>query len=426
MQMKPFILCVDDEQIIIDSLSNQLRNHFGDSVEVEVANSGLEALDVIEDYVIEQGRAPNLVISDQIMPRMKGDELLRVINERHPETVKVLLTGQADKDDVIKAVNKGNLFKYIEKPWDFDELIEIINEAFNYYSSYQTSSPTEMDSLVTLSLELEKEIRQKNEDVFKQKKAIESRDREVEASLRYMKQLQKTTMPQANDLQKIFTESFLLHKPLGDLGGDFYWIQEHNGLLYVCVADCTGHGIEGGLMTMVVNNALNTIVLKEGVSKPSDILCSLQKQLKEVISQGGVLSSMDGVRISICVIDKSRNELLFSGARNSLSYLHNGQMVTVKGDRDMIGGVGKHEGSYLTHIVDILPDMSFYMFSDGLVDQLGGEEFRKYSIPRLYSLLEKNSTESLQNQHKEILFDFVTWRGETPQVDDVLMLGFRI
>lgn len=425
MQIKPFILCVDDEHIIIDSLSNQLRNYFGNSVEVEVASSGIEALEVIEDYVIENGCAPNLVISDQIMPQMKGDELLRIINERHPETIKVLLTGQADKEDVIRAVNEGDLFKYVEKPWDFDELIEVIEKAFKRYSMHDKSS-SELDTLVTLSLSLEKEIRQKNEDVFKQKKAIESRDREVEASLRYMKQLQKTTMPQANDLKDIFKESFVLHKPLGDLGGDFYWIQESNGLLYVCVADCTGHGIEGGLMTMVVNNALNSIVLKNNISNPSDILFALQKQLQDVISQGGILSSMDGVRTSICVIDKKRNELLFSGARSNLSYIHKGNIVTVKGDRDMIGGVNKQEGSYITQVIEIDSEMSFYMFTDGLVDQLGGDEFRKYSTPRLYKLLEENSRESLQNQHKEVLFDFVTWRGETPQVDDVLMLGFRI
>ena len=425
MQTRPFILCVDDEHIIIDSLSNQLRNYFGDSVEIEVANSGMEALEVIEDFVLENGCAPNLVISDQIMPQMKGDELLSIINKRHPETVKVLLTGQADKDDVVKAINKGDLFKYIEKPWDFEELIEIIEQAFKRYATHKKSSK-ELDKLVTLSVQLEKEIREKNEDVFRKKKEIESRDREVEASLRYMKQLQKTTMPQSNDLKKIFTESFLLHKPLGDLGGDFYWIQEYRGLIFACVADCTGHGIEGGLMTMVVNNALNTIVLKENISNPSDILCALQSQLKEVISQGGILASMDGVRISICVINKQKKELMFSGARNNLTYIEKNKLITVKGDRDIIGGTNKHVGSYLTHIVDIKPNMSFYMFSDGLVDQLGGEDFRKYSIVRLYRMLEINCDEALQTQHKEILFDFETWRGDTPQVDDVLLVGFKL
>ncbi len=135
---KPLIVCVDDERIVLDSLHDQLFDFFDGDVIIEVAESGEEALAIFQDYFEDTGIVPQVIISDQLMPKMKGDELFSVLNEQYHETIKILLTGQAEKQDVVNAVNHGNLFRYIEKPWKETELVNAVNEALTTYFKRKT------------------------------------------------------------------------------------------------------------------------------------------------------------------------------------------------------------------------------------------------------------------------------------------------
>lgn len=122
------ILCVDDEKIVLDSLLDQFMVTFGDKFHYEVAESVQEAWEAI-DYMIEDGVEMVLVISDWLMPGVKGDKFLIEIHERYPQTVKILLTGQADEDAVKNAVDNANLYAYLKKPWNEKELLNRIEEA---------------------------------------------------------------------------------------------------------------------------------------------------------------------------------------------------------------------------------------------------------------------------------------------------------
>jgi signal transduction histidine kinase len=130
------ILCVDDETIILDSFTEQLRRNLGKTCEIEAAQSGEEALELIEELQGE-GLEIALVVSDQIMPGMKGDELLRKIHDLYPKTLKIMLTGEADAQALGKAVNEANLYRYIAKPWDETDLILTVKEALRSYSQEQ-------------------------------------------------------------------------------------------------------------------------------------------------------------------------------------------------------------------------------------------------------------------------------------------------
>lgn len=113
---KPVIICVDDEKIILDSLNRQLQRHFGDQYEYEFCESADEALELINQLNAE-GYSVIMVISDQIMPGMSGDQFLVEVQESHPKIIKILLTGQASLESAIRAINKANLYRYITKPW---------------------------------------------------------------------------------------------------------------------------------------------------------------------------------------------------------------------------------------------------------------------------------------------------------------------
>lgn len=125
---RPSILCVDDEKIVLTSLKEQLKRAFGQEFDIETVESGEEALEIFEDLLSEDVPVP-LIITDHIMPGMKGDELLIEIHQHHPDIRKVLLTGQADADAVGNAVNHAGLYRYIAKPWEQDDLILTTREA---------------------------------------------------------------------------------------------------------------------------------------------------------------------------------------------------------------------------------------------------------------------------------------------------------
>lgn len=130
---RPYILCVDDEKMILESLYHQLKDHFAGICIVEMAQGGEEALDLFNE-LISEGEEVAVVISDQIMPIMKGDELLIKIHLKRPEVVKILLTGQATTDALARAINHAELFRMVAKPWNKETIIAHIEDALKRYA----------------------------------------------------------------------------------------------------------------------------------------------------------------------------------------------------------------------------------------------------------------------------------------------------
>jgi CheY-like chemotaxis protein len=130
-QQELAVLCVDDEQVILTSLTEQIRGHFGKRFTYETALDGEEALEVL-DELSEEGVKTLVIVSDWLMPGMKGDELLIEIHKRFPKTVKVMLTGQADSEAVERAKREAELYGYLQKPWSRDELLGVIESGLKY------------------------------------------------------------------------------------------------------------------------------------------------------------------------------------------------------------------------------------------------------------------------------------------------------
>jgi len=129
---KGFIICVDDEESVVSTLKEQLAKYFGHTHEIEVATSGDEAWEIIQE-IISEGVSVEVVITDQVMPGLKGDELLEKVNQISPDTIKILLTGQAGLQDTIDAINKGGLNYFVEKPWNIEELYVHIERLIQKY-----------------------------------------------------------------------------------------------------------------------------------------------------------------------------------------------------------------------------------------------------------------------------------------------------
>lgn len=135
--MKPIIVCVDDEKVILDSLKTQLKSAFGVLYSYEIAESAVDALELIEE-LSDDGHSIVVIVSDWLMPGMRGDEFLIKIHHKFPEVIKIMLSGQADEDAVERAFTQANLYKCIKKPWSEDELVDGICAAMEQFSRLES------------------------------------------------------------------------------------------------------------------------------------------------------------------------------------------------------------------------------------------------------------------------------------------------
>ncbi len=414
---KPYIICIDDEQIVLTSLSGQLKNYFGDKIIIEAVESGEEALEVIAEYLDMHKQEPHLIISDQIMPSMTGDEVLAAINQEHPRAKKILLTGQADKHDLIKIINSTSLYRYIEKPWDKMDLNLTVREAIKAYEG-DLIVENQQKELISLNKHLENKVKERT-------RQLEEKNNEILAGIRYAKKIQDGILPDFESLHHWFEDSFLLHRPLDLLSGDFFWCSRVDNKLVISVVDCTGHGVPGALMSIVGNDLLNDIIMLQGITDPGQILNLLNDGVNRVLKQKDT-GLRDGMDMSLCVLDMESKQIHFSGAVNPLYYVKDENVHTLEANRWSIGDIRIANNHYETATLNMDEIDVLYMSTDGYFDQFGGDEDRKFSSRRFLQLIGENSSKPMLEQSSLLNSAIDNWKQEKNQIDDIMVLGIRL
>lgn len=267
-------------------------------------------------------------------------------------------------------------------------------------------------------------IEQKHEEVVHQKK-------EITDSINYARSIQESLIPIESHFNSHFKDSFVLFKPKDIVSGDFYWIYEKNNEIFYATADCTGHGVPGGFMTMLGLSFLDEIVEVKGVKTPSEILNLMRDKIISTLKQHGNFGeSKDGMDITVCCLDKNKLELHFASANNSLYIIKNaGQptqdLLICKADKQPCGFY--HEKKPFTNnIIKLEEGDRVYTFSDGFPDQFGGPNGKKYMHKQLKEVLMQNAHLSFNDQKNILNTSFETWRGKQDQVDDVLLIGVLV
>jgi len=453
---KQVILCVDDEIIILTGLKKQLKVEMGDNFMIETAESGDEALEVYEDLV-EDGYEVSVVISDYIMPGMKGDEFLQKMYQQDPSTINIMLTGQADLSAVGNAINNANLYRYITKPWDTQDFTLTVKEAvkkFNQDKHIETQNK-ELEELnaglekkvIERTHELEKannEISKTLELVSQQKEKIEKINTHITDSINYAGRIQKAVLPRCDYLNEILPQHFVIYKPRDIVSGDFYKASVRGNKFIFTAADCTGHGVPGAIMSMLGTSFLNKFFSTESVDTPDTILGKMRSTLKDSLQQTGEKGeSKDGMDLALCVVDMETLQMQFSGANISLFisrsksenveplkkhlFIENEGVILarIKADPQPIG-IHLKETNFTLYQEQLLPTDTLYMFSDGFQDQIGGEKGRKYMIKQLKDVLLTISQSSMKEQKLRLESEFSNWKGMAQsQTDDILVAGFR-
>jgi signal transduction histidine kinase len=184
------IICVDDEKFILTALRSQINRHFEGEFRIETAESASEALEIVEEMIANKEELP-LIISDQIMPGMKGDALLKLVHQQLPKTLTILLTGQADTVAIGNAVNHARLYRYIPKPWEETDMVLTIKEALK--SFYQDKKIEEKNTeLEELNKTLEEKIVQRTREVVHQKNEIETQNHRIQEQNQKLVELNAT------------------------------------------------------------------------------------------------------------------------------------------------------------------------------------------------------------------------------------------
>lgn len=270
-------------------------------------------------------------------------------------------------------------------------------------------------------------IEKQHEIAIRQINQIAEQNKKITDSIIYAQRIQHALFPPADLLKSVVSDYFIIFKPRDIVSGDFYWVDERNDLTYIVVADCTGHGVPGALMSMLGIAFLNEILNKTNSTHPNQILDLLRTKLIETLRQTGTFyNNSDGMDMAFCIIDKKNMKLSYAGANQPLYIVRDNILVKHKPDKMPIGISFDTILPFKEKIIDIKVSDMIYLTTDGILDQFGGLDNKKFLSMRFDRMLERISKLSLQEQKEAIVFEFEDWKGNLEQVDDILVMGVKI
>ncbi|MFC2104644.1 PP2C family protein-serine/threonine phosphatase [Bacteroidota bacterium] len=251
--------------------------------------------------------------------------------------------------------------------------------------------------------------------------------KQITDSIQYAKSLQTGLLTDQNTIRKILPNHFILYLPKDIVSGDFYWVKKVNDHIIIAAADCTGHGVPGAFMSVLGISLLNEIVRRKEITKTNQVLEVLRHELKEALNQSHEdYSYNNGMDIALCAINPKEKTMQYAGANAPMYIIRNEKLIEYKPTRNPIG-LTPIEIPFQNNEIEYEEGDVFYLFSDGLLDQFGGEEGKKYRTRRFkHMLLEiHNKPFEIQKDHLELSLKL--WMGNKyKQIDDILIFGFKL
>ena len=269
---------------------------------------------------------------------------------------------------------------------------------------------------------LEDKVSERTLEVTLKNEELAMKNKDITDSLKYAQRLQfAMLMPFIP-----FRDTFILFKPKAIVSGDFYWIHTADNLEFMAAVDCTGHGVPGAFMSFIGFNSLNKIVKDYKMVDPSDILEHLNMELTLSLHQQGDKGEInDGMDIALVCFNRKDQTLSYAGAFNPLYICREGKLIEYKADRFPIGRQTPANRKFTNHTIAIQPGDTLYIFSDGLADQVGGTDGKKFKSTRIKELLLSMQDLDMNAQKAMLENEMQKWMGNEEQIDDVLFIGRR-
>lgn len=322
---------------------------------------------------------------------------------------------------------EGKVIALVEADINFDEFTTLVNKRY--------ASEVVIAALVIILMafilipyarKLLAEDQKQKELALHQTLELAQKNKDIMASIRYALKIQTAIFPSDETFRKNEREIFVYHAPKDVVAGDFYWIERHENNLFFAVADCTGHGVPGAILSIVCINALNNAVELCASDETGVILDTTRRLIAKQIGTDENQMS-DGMDIALCRLNLDTNELSYSGAFNPIYIFEkNPQKMTVLSpDKQPVGNYVR-QVPFTSKSHQLQPGDMVYLFTDGYADQFGGEFGKKYNYKSFQKLLESLSNLSLNEQKKELRKAFIAWMKDHEQLDDVCVMGVKI
>ena len=267
-------------------------------------------------------------------------------------------------------------------------------------------------------------------DIKKAEKKIKLQNELINYSSNYAKNIQEAILPKQNILDNFFSNNFILYKPRDVISGDFYWFYKKGNKKYVVTADSTGHSVPGAFMSIIGQMLLNEVVNIENTENLEIILYKLNDKIIKTLNQEhhNIESQNDGMDLSIICYNEDTKELELASANQMIYVFNNTEKLFYEGSVFSIGGVFSNSSNieYHSKKITLTEDTNVYMFSDGFQDQFGGDENCKFLIKRFRKMILNNFHLDFAEQRSIYEIKFNDWKGENKQIDDVLLIGFKI
>lgn len=288
-----------------------------------------------------------------------------------------------------------------------------------------------------------------------QKLLVEEKNKEVLDSINYAKRIQDAILPSRESLNKHLKNGFVLYIPKDIVAGDFYWMEKIGDYTFIAVADCTGHGVPGAMVSVICCGALNRAVKEFNLTDPGKILDKVRDLVIDTFSKSEN-EVQDGMDISLCCFYHPNGEINFSdgnnksklywaGANNPLWIIRkkngvessqnafdeknkfngNYMLTEVKANKQPVGKYLDHE-PFTTHSIEIFKNDLIFLFSDGYTDQFGGDKGKKFKYSNLQKLILESANQSPDSIHEKLQIEFDKWKGDLEQVDDICVIGVKL
>ena len=291
--------------------------------------------------------------------------------------------------------------------------------------------------------QLEETVEKRTEDLVEANKLVLKKNKEITSSIHYAERIQQSLLPKQALFNSRFSDHFIIFMPRDIVSGDFFWAYEKGDMVYISVVDCTGHGVPGAFMSMLGLSFLKEIVERHKEAKPGVMLNDLRNEVITALQQDGEHSeAKDGMDMSLVCVNTKTLVLEYAGANNSIIISRSKKqevavepaeklrvrtdiLFEILPDKMPIAIYDKMK-SFSTVRVQLIPDDSIYLYSDGFPDQFGGPKNKKLMQSRLRKTLQAHHSDSMDNQKAALMKLFNDWKGDENQVDDVSLIGWRV
>lgn len=281
------------------------------------------------------------------------------------------------------------------------------------------------DELAETERVLEQKVIERTEEVVKQKGEIEYLFTQVTDSIHYAKRIQEAILPPINYFHTLLSNSFLLYKPKDIVSGDFYWIDKKNDCIYIAAVDCTGHGVPGAFMSIIGSNLLKDIINNSQLTKPAEILDELNMKIAQTLHSAET-DTKDGMDLSLIAYNPKTLEMEYAAAMNPICLVRNNTQQLLGADRFPIGKFTDTINKFTNRKIQLEKGDIVYMFSDGYADQFGGPNGKKLYKKNFFKILEEVSKWQIEHQKFLLEKKFSEWKANLEQIDDILVIGFKV